>query len=72
MGAATQCAHLLSTWVMPGRYAFPVGSEFYRLDIETPGTMFANTQNKHSAPGLCTLSGEALLQLYRCSGDVRF
>ncbi len=28
-------------------------------------------QNKHSAPGICTLSGDGLLKLYRACGDVR-
>jgi hypothetical protein len=31
--------------------------------------VYANTQNKHSAPGLCTFSGLALLKLFRATGD---
>lgn len=31
----------------------------------------ANAQNKHGAPGICTLSGEGFLRTYRASGDER-
>jgi len=62
---------LLATWIMPGNFTFPEGSEFHRLDLRTPGTVFANTQNKHSAPGLCTGSGLGLLRLFRATGDER-
>jgi len=65
-------AHLLATWVMPGDFEFPAGTEFHRLGLRTPGTVFANTQNKHSAPGLCTHSGLGLLRLYRATGDETF
>ena len=27
--------------------------------------MFANIQNKHASPGICTLSGDSILKLYR-------
>ncbi|NQX00607.1 hypothetical protein HQ447_08085, partial [bacterium] len=33
------------------------------------GSVYANTQNKHAAPGLCTLSGLGLLKLFRATGD---
>jgi hypothetical protein len=29
-------------------------------------------QNKHSAPGICTLSGDALWKLYRATGTTRY
>ena len=31
--------------------------------------MFANVQNKHSAPGLCTASGDAIYKLYKYTGN---
>ena len=65
--AATQ----LATWVMPYDFAFPAGTEFARLDIRTRGSVFANTQNKHSAPGICTHAGAGLLRLFRATGDTR-
>jgi hypothetical protein len=42
---------------------------FGRAGIHTTGSVYANTQNKHSAPGLCTLSGLGLLKLFRATGD---
>ncbi len=69
LAPAKLAAQQLSTWVMPYDYAFPTGSEFARLDIRSAGTVFANAQNKHSAPGLCTHSGWALFRLFRAGGE---
>lgn len=66
---ATLAARQLTTWVMPYDYAFPAGSEFARLEVRSAGTVFANAQNKHSAPGLCTHSGWALFRLFRAAGE---
>ncbi len=60
---------LFSTWVMPYPYHFPAASEFGKLNLNSTGTIFANAQNKHSAPGICTHSGLALLKLFRATGD---
>lgn len=61
--------HLLSSWVMPYAYVFPKNCEFARLKINTVGSVFANVQNKHSAPGLCTASGDAIYKLYKYTGN---
>ena len=61
---AEYMAHLCSSWVVSYNYTFPPGSEFNRLAMKTVGSIFANVQNKHSAPGICTLSGNSLLKLY--------
>ena len=37
--------------------------------MKTVGCVFANLQNKHAAPGICTLSGMALWKLYRWTGN---
>lgn len=66
---AQDCAHLCSSWVVTYAYKFPKGSEFRRLGINTVGSVFANVQNKHSAPGICTLSGDSLFKLYRYTGN---
>ena len=34
--------------------------------------MFANAQNKHAAPGICTMSGDSLLRLYRCTSKTAY
>ena len=65
---AAEAARQFASWVMPYDYPFPEGSEFQRLDIRTGGTIFANSQNSHSAP-ICTHSGLALFQIFRATGD---
>ena len=65
---AADCLHLFASWVMPYAYRFPADSEFSRLNINTVGSIFANVQNKHSAPGICTASGLAIYKLYKYTG----
>lgn len=62
---ACDMANQCSSWVVSYNYKFPDSSEFGRLDMKTTGSVFANVQNKHSAPGICTLSGNSLLKLYK-------
>lgn len=69
LDAARDAAHQLSSWVVAYNYRFPDQSEFARLHIKSVGAVFANVQNKHAAPGLCTLSGESLRRLYYWTGD---
>ncbi|MDZ7402141.1 MAG: hypothetical protein ONB37_18440 [candidate division KSB1 bacterium] len=69
---AKEMAHQFATWVMPYNYRFPANSFMGKLGLQTFGTVWANTQNKHAAPGICTHSGIALLRLYRASGDQRY
>jgi len=65
---AAQCA----TWVVSYDFKFPPGSTFGKLDMLTTGTVFANVQNQHSAPGICSLSGDSLFKLFRATGDRRY
>jgi len=60
-----QCA----TWVVSYDYQFPSGSTLAQSQAHTTGAVFANVQNKCACPGICTLSGDALLRLWRVSGD---
>lgn len=69
LSIAEFAAHYCSSWVVSYNYKFPETSEFYRLDIKTTGTIFANVQNKHSAPGICTMSGDSLYKLYKFTGN---
>jgi hypothetical protein len=50
-------------------FKFPPVSTFGKAGIRSTGTVYANTQNKHAAPGLCTYSGLGLLKLFRATGD---
>lgn len=67
-GSADQCA----SWVMSYDFRFPPASTFGRLDMRTTGSVWANAQNKHSAPGICTHSGVSLFRLFRATGDRRY
>ncbi len=40
--------------------------------MKTTGSVIANIQNKHSAPGICTLSGTSLRKLAEWTGDDRY
>ncbi len=65
---AAQCA----TWCHSYDFVFPAESWFGRLGMKTTGSVWANVQNKHSAPGICTFSGDSLLKLFRATGDRTF
>lgn len=69
---AREVAHQAATWVVNYDFSFPKHSTFGKLDMLTDGTVYANVQNKHSAPGICTLSGDSLLKLFRATGDARY
>ena len=66
---AKHLAHMVSSWVVAYNYRFPAESEFGKLDMRTVGAVFANAQNKHAAPGFCTMSGDCLYKLYTYTQD---
>ncbi len=66
---AEDAAALAATWMVSYDYRFPERSTFGKLGMKTTGAVWASTQNKHAAPGICTLSGDALLKLYRATGN---
>lgn len=66
---ARENAHYCASWVVSYNYRFPEKSEFGRHDMKTIGSVFANIQNKHSAPGICTLSGDSLYKLWKWTED---
>ena len=69
---ARHAADQAASWCVSYDFRFPAASEFARLDIRTTGSVYANAQNKHSAPGICTFSGVSLLQLFRHTGEARY
>lgn len=69
---AKDAANLFSSWVMTYKFKFPEDKEFAILDINTVGSVFANAQNKHSAPGICTFSGDTLYRLYKHTGEEKY
>ena len=68
LASAERSAALYASWQMPYDYTFPPRSEFGRLGLKSTGAVFANTQNGHGAPGICTLSGNSLFKLWRATG----
>lgn len=70
LGRAEEMAKQYATWVVSYDYEFPENSTFGRLGIRTTGSVIANVQNKHSAPGICTMSGNALFRLFRATGNM--
>lgn len=69
---AKEACELALTWVVSYDFTFPRDSAACKRGAHTLGTVFANAQNKHSAPGICTLSGSSLLKLYRFTGDAKY
>lgn len=72
IGIAKKTADLCSSWCVSYNYKFPEDSTFGKLKMESLGTVYANVQNKHSSPGICTLSGVSLFKLFRYSGDKKY
>ncbi len=70
--AAEEAFELAITWVVSYDFVFPKDTAAVKIGAHTRGTVFANAQNKHSAPGICTLSGNSMLKLYRFTGDGKY
>lgn len=62
-------AHLVATWTTSYDYRLPRATELGQLDAKLAGAYWASTQNKHSAPGICTSSGDALFKIFRATGN---
>ncbi|MDC7693708.1 hypothetical protein PQU94_05365 [Asticcacaulis sp. DXS10W] len=69
LSRALQAARQFGSWVVDYDFKFPAISAYAKLGIATTGGVYANAQNKHSAPGICTASGHELLKLYRYTKD---
>lgn len=67
--AARETAAQAATWVVAYDHRFPEGSSLAKAGVHSTGAVFANIQNKHGAPGICTFSGDSLFRLWRATGD---
>ncbi len=67
---AENAAKQFATWVVSYNYQYNDTTAFFKAGIKTTGGVYANIQNKHSAPGICTASGVGLLKLYRFTGNL--
>jgi hypothetical protein len=63
--AANQCA----SWCVSYDFQYEEDAAFAKYDMHTLGAVWANAQNKHAGPGICTLSGDSLFKLYRMTGN---
>lgn len=62
-------ASLCASWCVGYDYRYQDDTQFAARHTATTGAVWANVQNKHAAPGICTISGESLLHLYRATGN---
>lgn len=69
---AKDVAALCSSWCVSYDYDYDKDCQFAKRKIATSGAVWANVQNKHAAPGICTLSGATLFRLYRETGDIKY
>jgi hypothetical protein len=69
LSLAENAAKQFATWVVSYNYKYPESTAFFKANIQTTGSVCANIQNKHAAPGICTGSGIGLLKLYRYTGN---
>jgi hypothetical protein len=67
--AARETAAQAATWVVAYDHQFPADSSLAKAGVHSTGAVFANIQNKHGAPGICTFSGDSLFRLWRATGD---
>ncbi|MCU0395889.1 MAG: hypothetical protein MUF29_08265, partial [Chitinophagaceae bacterium] len=64
-----EAARQLATWMVSYNYRFHDTTAYGKAGVGVMGSVYANTQNKHTAPGICTGSGVGLLKLYHYTGD---
>jgi hypothetical protein len=62
---ATATARQLASWVI----SYDAPDRARGGDVRATGAVFSNAQNGRGAPGYTLLSGDALLRLYRATGD---
>lgn len=65
-------ANLCATWTTSFDYVLAPETDLAKLGAKLTGAVWASTQNKHGAPGFCTLSGDPLFRIYRATGDERY
>jgi hypothetical protein len=72
LDAARAAALQAASWAMSYDYRFPEGTALHEIGAQSRGAWLANAQNKTGVPGICTLSGQGFLRLYRAGGDTRW
>jgi len=70
--AARDAVIQTASWALSYDHAFPEGTALQQIGAQSRGAFLANAQNKTGVPGICTLSGQGILRVFRQTGDVRF
>lgn len=66
---AKELLPICASWVVSYDFRFPSTSIMHQIGAHSMGSVWASVANKHSAPAICTWSGESLLKYYRATGD---
>ena len=69
LDCAQELLPICASWVVSYDFELPKESALGKAGAKTTGSVVASVQNKHSAPGICTWSGDSLLKLYRATGN---
>ncbi|MEG1835127.1 MAG: hypothetical protein RR229_03280 [Oscillospiraceae bacterium] len=69
---AVDTASICASWCVAYDYNYKKHTQFYKRFVSSTGAVWASVQNKHAAPGICTLSGASLFCLYRATGDKKY
>jgi hypothetical protein len=70
--AAEDAVVQTASWALSYDYAFPEGSALHAIGAQSRGVFIANAQNKTGVPGICTLSGQSILRVFRATGNRRY
>lgn len=62
---------ICASWTVSYDFRFPEKSAMGAIDARSCGSVWASVANKHSAPGICTWSGDSFLKYYRATRDAR-
>lgn len=69
---ARNTASICASWCVSYDHKYDKDTQFYQRGVCTTGAVWANVQNKHAAPGICTLSGSSLFRLFRDTQNVKY
>lgn len=69
--AAEDAITQTASWALSYDYAFPEGSALHQIGAQSRGVFLANAQNKTGVPGICTLSGQSILRVFRATANPR-
>lgn len=69
LDCASDLLPICAGWIVSYDYRFPENSIMGRIGARSCGSIWASVANKHSAPGICTWSGDSFLKYYRATSD---